>query len=175
MRTFATDRRQLLKATGATIAASFVAGCNDSPTEPENPDPEERTPQQIATDYVSGETAEHSGAANFSSSDDIVDETGSGEVTIVNGARSGGKFVFDPAVVMVDSGTTVTWNWKTGPHSVTPIDGAGATITGWQGKGGSAGASQGTQHTVTFDSAGVALYYCEPHFNQGQSGAVIVQ
>lgn len=182
MREFNTDRRRLLKTTGATIAASFLAGCGGGGNGGDDGDGDDsgngggdRTPKQIAMDYVSGDTAEHQGAANFDGEGSIVDETGSSSVTIANGEKPGTRFVFDPVVVTVDSGTEVTWNWVSGGHSVSPIDDKGATITGWEGLGGATGVGQGKQHTVTFDSSGVALYYCEPHFGQGQSGAVIVK
>jgi len=102
-------------------------------------------------------------------SDDPVDETGSGEVRIVVGARTnGGYFGFDPDAVRVSPGTTVTWEWsgRGGEHNVVHEGGEfESELTDEEG------------HTFshTFDAAGTYDYVCSPHREQGMTGTVIVE
>ena len=60
-------------------------------------------------------------AANWSGDGDTVDATGQSEVTIEvgpSGVNNGNAFV--PAGIVVDSGTTVTWEWANGGHNIVP-------------------------------------------------------
>jgi serine/threonine-protein kinase len=177
MREFDTDRRRMLKATGATVAASFLAGCGGGGNGGDGGDGGDgsngggdRTPTQVATDWVTAEVGNHPGTTNFSSEGDIQETS-----TITNGDQPSGNYVFAPAVARVSPGTTVTWQWSSGPHTVTKLDGNGATLTDWSDTGETT-YNQGHEHTATFDSAGVALYYCTPHLSSdGQVGAIIVE
>jgi len=186
MTEFDPDRRTLLKTTGATMAASLLAGCGGDSGDGDGGDDgdgsgdggsDDRSVEEIAAQWATGEAseAEHPGASNFGGQGDIEDKTGEGSIEITNGEKVDGNYVYGPAVVRIDSGTTVTWNWASGGHSVTPADYAGATVTSDYGTGEST-QSDGTSHETTFESAGVALYYCQPHrSSDGQVGAVIVE
>jgi halocyanin-like protein len=109
--------------------------------------------------------------ANVSNARSVTDRTGQNEVTVTVGAEgNGGTFAFSPAVLRIDAGTTVVWEWaaKGGSHDVTAEDGS------FQ--------SELTHHTdtghtfeQTFDSPGVVLYHCRPHEALGMKGAIIVE
>ena len=110
-------------------------------------------------------------ASNFDDASDIVDVTGTDTVSVENGP--GGNPVFEPAVVRIDAGTTVTWAWKSDGHNVEAQSGYGATITEWDSYRDVADA--GFEHQTTFEAPGVALYFCSPHLRKGQHGAVVVE
>ena len=70
------------------------------------------------------------------------------EVTLVK------SYMFDPAVISVDAGATVTWtNEDDFPHNVTLLDGSDRTVDLPIGGSGS----------LTFDEAGTVLYQCSIH------------
>lgn len=98
--------------------------------------------------------------------DGEVDLTGQSSVTVAVGAEDGLKFV-EPAIV-VDSGTTVTWEWtgKGGRHNVVERD--GAFRSEYHEK-------EGATFEHTFESTGVFPYYCEPHRSLGMKGGVRVE
>jgi len=143
-------RRRLLKAGGAT-ATLALAGCLSFLQD--DIDFDEEVPEEIQ-DHLSG-------ANNVDGS--ITDRTGEAELTITTGPN--GDFSFDPALVRVDAGTTVTWDWDSSGHSVTSVEGdeydSGIQNTGFT-------------FTHTFDTPGNHLYECEPHSSNGHRGAVIV-
>ena len=78
---------------------------------------------------------------------------------------------FDPAVVTVNVGETVTWVWGSGIHNVQPDDG----VT--PGRSGNIEAGPKT-YSFTFNQIGDFRYYCQSHGapnGVGMSGRVIVQ
>lgn len=176
----APDRRTVLQVTGTLAAGSLTAGClggggGGNGDADENGDEDDRTPEEVAVDWVTASVSDagHPGAANVDSSDDIQDRTGESETMIRNGERVEGRFVYEPAIIRVDPDTTVTWQWVSSPHTVTPLADLGATVTDWEGTGEMT-YSKGYSHSDTFETTGVALYYCVPHLSQGQTGAIIV-
>jgi plastocyanin len=66
---------------------------------------------------------------------------------------------FTPANLVVTAGTTVTWNWLDGPHSVT--SGVPGTPDGLFDSG--APQSAGASFTHAFPTAGTYHYYCTVH------------
>jgi plastocyanin len=79
------------------------------------------------------------------------------------------NMVFDPAIITVPAGTTVTWvNQGISPHTVRADDDAfnsGSDPSQWI-------LADGT-FSVIFDRPGTYAYLCEPH--AGMVGTVIVQ
>ena len=74
---------------------------------------------------------------------------------------------FNPATLTVSAGTTVTWNFQTGPHNVTFEDGVD----------NSDNQSSGT-HTRQFGTAGTYRFRCTIHsdnFTTGMVGSITVQ
>ena len=143
------DRRTVLKAGFAAASAAAVG----------------------ATPAAAAGTAEASledWLGNVSNFDGIVDERGKSKVTVTVGAQgNNGAYAFGPAVVRVDPGTTVVWEWngKGGSHNVVAKDGSyESTMQG----------NEGDTFEQSFDSAGVNPYYCGPHKAMGMKGAVVV-
>ncbi|MEF8853732.1 MAG: halocyanin domain-containing protein [Haloarculaceae archaeon] len=104
--------------------------------------------------------------ANTDNATGVTDRTGQSEVTVEVGTDGNGAgFGFGPAVVRVDPGTTVTWEWtgKGGQHNVAAGDGSFESSLQEQGT---------FQHT--FESAGVTRYACTPHEALGMKGAIVV-
>jgi plastocyanin len=94
------------------------------------------------------------------------------EATVTVGP--GGNFRFDPSEVTVAVGGTVTWEWDSGGHNVTPD-----TIpqdADWSGTEGAPGETYGAGHTYshTFETAGTYDYFCNPHRGAGMVGTVVV-
>ncbi|MGM0447380.1 MAG: halocyanin domain-containing protein [Methanobacteriota archaeon] len=98
------------------------------------------------------------------------DLRGESEVTVSVGAGENG-LLFDPPAILVDSGTTVVWEWtgEGGGHNVVEEDGTFES--------GEAVAEEGETFEYTFEDAGegdVFRYVCEPHEGAGMKGAVAV-
>jgi halocyanin-like protein len=100
--------------------------------------------------------------------DSVTDRTGKSKVTVeVGTSGNGSAFGFGPAVVRVDPGTTVVWEWtgKGGSHNVVAEDGSlESDLLG----------DEGATFEHTFESAGVTKYACTPHKTMGMKGAVVV-
>jgi halocyanin-like protein len=95
------------------------------------------------------------------------DMTGQSSVTISVGAGEG--LAFDPAAVVVDAGTEITWEWtgNGGGHNVNVNEGPTTFTSETVSEGG---------HTFSQEvEAGNYLYQCDPHSTLGMHGAVIVQ
>jgi halocyanin-like protein len=106
------------------------------------------------------------------------DERDSDTVDIDVGASgNGGNLAFGPSAVVVSAGTTVRWNWtgEGGAHNVEaePDDQIGESD--YEFSSGEAVDSDSEQFTQTLDSAGVALYHCEPHLAVGMKGGIAVE
>lgn len=101
--------------------------------------------------------------------DGVADETGSSEVSVSVGAQgNGGNLAFDPAVVRVDTGTSVVWEWtgEGGRHNVAAEDGSFESDLVQD---------EGHTFSQTFESSGEARYACTPHRAMGMRGVVIVE
>ena len=107
--------------------------------------------------------------SNVGNYSEVVDETGSSEVTVQVGTEAnGGAFGFGPAAVQVDPGTTVIWEWtgEGGQHNVVAQDGASFDSE--------LVADAGFTFEHTFEEEGVTTYYCQPHQSLGMKGVVVV-
>lgn len=145
MHTDSTSRRAFLGAVAGAAASSTVAG-------------KARAQSSDSTDLSEW----------FSDTDNatrVVDKRGSDEVTVEVGASgNGGALAYGPAVVRVDPGTTVVWEWVNGRHNVVATDDSFKS---------SYHTGSGT-FSHTFEDAGVTKYYCTPHRTMGMKGAVLV-
>lgn len=156
------NRRTVVRGIGGTLAIGFAAGCLGD----DDDDVEDDDPETVAVNWASA-------ADNFDDAGDIEDHTGEDSVTVLNGEQPGANYVFEPAVIRIDAGTEVVWEWTTNNHTVDLIPTDGATLTDWEDH--SEAEDEGFEHSTTFDEPGVALYECVPHRAQGQRGAVIVE
>lgn len=89
---------------------------------------------------------------------------------------------FNPSVLRVTTGTTVTWEWigVRGPHNVVsaaedPLEDDSMIEVG-DGPLDSGDATAGADATYdhTFESTGTYRYYCQPHYSLGARGVVVV-
>ncbi|GAB3700043.1 hypothetical protein JCM31271_32510 [Halorubrum trueperi] len=89
-----------------------------------------------------------------------------------------GGYHFEPHVVRVNVGGTVTWTNESGSHSATAYhpdndqpqlvpDGATSWDSGLRSE-------EGATFDHTFETEGVYHYYCTPHETVGMLGSVIV-
>jgi plastocyanin len=96
----------------------------------------------------------------------------------VNMITEDGGYHFEPHVVRVNVGGTVTWHNESGSHSTTAYhsdndqpqlvpDGAASWDSGIVSE-------QGATFEHTFETEGVYHYYCTPHESLGMIGSVIV-
>ncbi|WP_251341405.1 halocyanin domain-containing protein [Haloplanus halophilus] len=107
--------------------------------------------------------------SNVGNYDGVVDETGSGEVTVAVGAQgNGGAYAFDPPAIRISTGTTVVWEWtgKGAQHDVAAEGGAFESDRSTE---------EGFTFEHTFSSAGTYRYVCTPHRALGMKGAVVVE
>jgi halocyanin-like protein len=158
-------RRGLLRAGAGVAAAGTVAG---------------------ATGTASAQGSVYGG--HFSNTDNFggmtADATGNDEVIIKVGAAGNGQNqAFNPPAVLVDPGTTITWEWtgNGGPHNVVhdpEVDpNRSEAVFNSQGTAheGVAIAEQGTTFEHTFEDAGSFFpYVCTPHRSLGMKGVVVV-
>jgi len=164
MTEFDPDRRKVLVAGGAALTVA-LAGCtggdDDGGDDGGDDGNGDMTPEEQVDSYLNDNSAN-----GYSGTGDIVDETGSGSLTIDVGPD--GDFRFDPAAVRIDSGTTITWEWLSDGHSVEQTDSdlsfEDADIQ-----------NEGATHEHTFDSSGAFLYQCGPHSANGHHGAIIIE
>lgn len=164
------ERRSFLLASGGALTIA-LAGCIGSETQVpgtvDEPDEADDTADDDGNGDVDDEVAAHlDGVGNF---DEVHDYTGEEEVTVLNGEVDGidQTFVFDPAAIRIEAGTTVVWEWAGGDtHSVTDVDGEfdSDLLSG-----------DGETWDYTFDEPGTYLYVCTPHEALDQKGAVIVE
>jgi halocyanin-like protein len=148
-----TDRRTVLKATGAAALATTLAGCSGGDGGGDG-----------------GGTRSFDGWLESTSNyDGVADETGASEVTVEVGTEgNSGNNGFSPAAVKVSAGTTVVWEWtgKGSMHNVVAEDGNyESEMT----------SEAGFTFERTFDETGTSKYYCRPHETMGMKGVVVVE
>ncbi len=105
-------------------------------------------------------------------SGDATDRRGEATVTVTVGPDD--EFVFEPARVWVDPGTTVAFVWDSPNHNVVVEDGPEASD--WVGTPDAPRETYGPdyEYSHTFDVEGTYEYYCDPHRGAGMAGAVLV-
>ena len=98
-----------------------------------------------------------------------IDRRGEDAVRVLVGADTG--LLYDPPAVLVDPGTTVTWEWtgEGGQHDVNATEGPAAL-------GSELLDSPGHEYEFTFetDHEGITRYVCTPHEAVGMKGVVAV-
>jgi halocyanin-like protein len=180
-------RRRVVAATVTTLLGASLAGCSGgsnsgdggSSGETESGSSSDGSSSESGNDDASGESSGSSSDGSnpsfggwfedVSNFDGVVDETGSGEVTVtVGSSANGGNFGFGPAAVRVDTGTTVVWEWngKGGSHNVAADAGVFESELV---------SEDGHTFSHTFEETGTVRYACTPHETVGMKGAVVVE
>jgi plastocyanin len=170
-------RRRMLQLTGGA-AVIGLAGCTGAPTNDSQADAP-ATDQPTEEDQHDESEAEAEADGHEDGEDDHDEAVGAPadaiEVEMVS-TDSGEHF--EPHVVRVNAGGTVTWHNESGTHSTTAYhpdndqprlvpDGAAAWDSGIL-------TEEGATFEHTFETEGVYHYYCTPHEVLGMIGTVIV-
>jgi len=94
-------------------------------------------------------------------------------VTISVGAGDQG-LAFDPTLVWVDEGTTITWEWTGagGAHNVQTVDGGGPASLDSGDPVGEEGATY--EYEASGEDAGITHYHCVPHTAVGMHAGIAV-
>ncbi|MDF9748127.1 cupredoxin domain-containing protein [Natrinema salsiterrestre] len=163
-------RRRMLQLTGGTAVVG-LAGCTG--TQNNDGGGANGTPTESGQDDTSTESG-------HSDEEDGHDEAvgAPSDTAEVNMITEDGGYHFEPHVVRVNVGGTVTWHNESGSHSTTAYhsdndqpqlvpDGAAAWDSGLY-------TEQGATFEHTFETEGVYHYYCTPHESLGMIGSVIV-
>ena len=100
------------------------------------------------------------------------DHTGESAVTVAVGAGENGQ-LFAPPAILVDPGTTVTWEWtgEGSGHTVSHEPSAEDAEPAFESDQKEAA---GETFQYTFDAEGTFRYFCEPHRSVGMKGVVAV-
>ncbi|PSP68153.1 halocyanin domain-containing protein [Halobacteriales archaeon QS_1_69_70] len=100
------------------------------------------------------------------------DHTGESAVTVAVGAGENGQ-LFAPPAILVDPGTTVTWEWtgEGSGHTVTHEPTADDAEPAFESDQKEAA---GETFQYTFEAEGTFRYFCEPHRSVGMKGVVAV-
>lgn len=160
-----TTRRRLLALVGG-VATVALAGCVGARRDP-NYTPRTEAPQGAGEGDGDARTGDGGGGPSRSAN-----------TTVNMVSTSGGDQIFDPEVVWLDVGGTVTFVNESGTHSAT----AYAEANGKPNRIPSDAEAfdsgilteQGAAFTHTFEAEGVYDYYCIPHEAVGMVGTVVV-
>lgn len=161
------DRRKFLAASGTALTIA-VAGCSGGGDGGDGDDGGSDTRDDVP-DAVDSYLSDND-ANGYDGT--MVDETGNDSVTIEVGAGDNG-FAFAPSAVVVDSGTTVTWEWtgEGGNHNVLAGDSSPVSMDAES----ELNAEEGHTAEHTFEGTDNYLYYCSVHTANGMYGAVVVE
>ena len=186
------ERRTVLGAIGSLAAAGLLAGCTTE-TDGGDESPEDGDGDSSGGDGGSGgsggsgddsqDTSTDSGDAepefdqgtvdeylsdteNYDGT--VVNEQGSSSVTVAVGSEgNGGNYAFSPPAVIVDSGTTVQFEWTGQGQDHNVVHEGGDYESELYSEAG-------VNFERTFDSTGVSQYFCTPHKGLGMKGVVVV-
>lgn len=166
MRSDATTRRRLLQV-GGGIAIVSIAGCVGAQRGPDYTPPTE-APQNEEQGNGEGQT----GAGG----DGGPERSQSATVDMVS--ASNGDQIFDPEVVWLEVGGTVTFVNESGAHSATAYaeanDKPDRIPSGAEAFDSGLLSGESAEFDHTFEVEGVYDYYCIPHEAMGMIGTVVV-
>ena len=148
------SRRAFMRTAGGAAAAAGAATATAGTA----------AAQEVAPDWPSG------AEGNVGS---YTDARGQDSVTISVGAGDQG-LAFDPTLVWVDEGTTITWEWTGagGAHNVQTVDGGGPASLDSGDPVGEEGATY--EYETSSEDAGITHYHCVPHTAVGMHAGLAV-
>jgi len=192
------DRREFLRAGGVVATGAAIAGCTDTGGGGEQ-DPadggngtggagtnetetnetagnETDVNESAGNETDANETAENEtdineSAGNESGGNQSGNQSAGGGDTVEVLAGPDGEFVFEPAELSIDAGTTVRWIWESDLHNVVPT--SQPQGANWEGHQPIEDA--GFEYEHTFETTGTYEYVCEPHESQGMTGTITVE
>ena len=148
-------RRDFVRtAGGATAAVAASAGATGT-----------AAAQEVQPDWPSGASSGNVGS--------YTDARGQDSVTISVGAGDQG-LAFDPTLVWVDEGTTITWEWTGagGDHNVQTVEDGGPASLDSGSPVGEEGATY--EYETSSEDAGITHYHCVPHTAVGMHAGLAV-
>ncbi|WP_336022824.1 plastocyanin/azurin family copper-binding protein [Halobellus salinisoli] len=171
------QRRRFLKTTVVATAAVATAGCiGNSDAQEDSPDETDGSNDESHT-HGDGEEHDEDDEHDESHSHNELPEEPSDSVT-VEMYSDGSEHHFNPHLVWVNTGGTVTWRLESGTHTTTAYHADNDTperipngVKSWDSGTLSEG---GNTFEQTFEVEGVYDYYCSPHESMGMLGAVVV-
>jgi halocyanin-like protein len=177
------SRRRLLTL-GGTALLGTVGGClrltdSDESAATDGGNVTETSSQTLSVgEVVDGDTVAWLGGEE---SVTFADRSDSDTATVTVG-NADFEDEFDPSVLRVTTGTTVTWDWNGlgTVHNVvsaaedpladdSEIEVGDGPLNSGSVKGGS-----DATYEYTFESTGTYRYYCQPHYSMGARGVVVV-
>ncbi|MFC7237680.1 plastocyanin/azurin family copper-binding protein [Saliphagus sp. GCM10025317] len=172
-----TQRRRFLKATVVATTVVATAGCTDNSATQEGPPDDTDESNDESHTHGDGEEHDEDDGHDESHGHDELPTEPSDSVT-VEMYSDGSEHHFDPHLVWVNAGGTVTWTLESGTHTTTAYhadndkpdripDGAESWDSGTLSE-------SGTTFEQTFEVEGVYDYYCIPHESMGMLGGVVV-
>jgi len=170
------DRRSVLL--GGAALAGILAGCSTEPSDDGGGSDDDTTTTETETTETTtaSGTGGPSGADQLGGPDDL-QSSATIRAASLDSDQGAGQFVFTPAVVWVEPGTTLTWEIEGADHSVTAYhsdnDKPKRVPEGAPGYD-SGVLSAGETYERTFETEGVHNYYCTPHESLGMVGIVVV-
>lgn len=164
-------RRRMLQLTGGA-AALGLAGCTGAQTG-DSADGDEPEHDEGGDSHDEGHESGHGDEGGHNET--VGEPTDTAEVAMIT---ENGNYHFEPHVVRVNVGGTVTWTNESGSHSTSAYhpdndqpqlvpDGAAPWDSDLY-------TEQGATFAHTFETEGVYHYYCAPHEEPGMIGSVIV-
>ena len=152
------SRRGLLRATTGVVAGSAVAGTAGTAA--------------AQTDAYGGYLSDEGTWEGITTDATAVD----GVSVSVGAPGNGGNLAFAPAALLVEPGTTVTWEWtgQGGVHNVVHDQEADEDASEQLFRSGDPVDSAEATFEHTFEDEGVFPYYCLPHKALGMKGVVVV-
>lgn len=169
-------RRRFLA--GVSFATTIgLAGCT-APSSTGQSQTTEQAPQSTTNESTSSDPSHSTDGENAHSSDHGSTPDGPrSSATVTMKTNSEGTH-FEPHIVWVEQGGSVTWELANGSHSTTAYANGNETpqripddASSWDSGTLS---EQGKTFEHTFETAGVYDYYCTPHEATGMLGSIIV-
>ncbi|WP_206425148.1 plastocyanin/azurin family copper-binding protein [Halobellus captivus] len=166
-------RRRMLQLTGGAAVVG-LAGCTGTQT-----DDSGGGADSTSTSTEEGSHTEDGGESGHNDEGGHDEAVGAPSDSVdVSMITEDGGYHFEPHVVRVNVGGTVTWTNESGSHSTTAYhpdndqpqlvpDGAASWDSGLRSE-------EGATFEHTFETEGVYHYYCTPHESLGMLGSVIV-
>jgi halocyanin-like protein len=147
------SRRAFMRTAGGAAAAAGAATATAGTA----------AAQEVEPDWPSAASGGNVGS--------YTDARGQDSVTISVGAGDQG-LAFDPTLVWVDEGTTITWEWTGagGSHNVVAQEGPASLDSGQAV--GEEGATY--EYETSGEDAGITHYACVPHISVGMHGGIAV-
>ncbi len=169
------NRRLFLRNVGVTTLLG-LAGCSGDGGN--GGDGESTVPGEDYPSIDKWLTETEIGGADDTYDGNLVDNRDQDTVTIDVGASGNdGNFAYSPSAVLVSTGTAIEWSWtgEGSAHNVEALPEEQLGESDYEFSSGEPEGGSGVKFTRTMDTAGSALYHCEPHLSLGMKGGIAVE